>query len=106
PMTPREERGYGDTSISSARGRIWRISPNPLLMPNEISSSGKTGLKNFIATKPASSLTVSRLDTRNLSPITPEGETLETFTIDGVEVERIRLADTTSHYLQPGIRRL
>ncbi len=30
PMTPREERGFGQVSLSTVRGPIWRIAPAPL----------------------------------------------------------------------------
>ncbi|MFF8381638.1 hypothetical protein ACF07V_36720 [Streptomyces sp. NPDC015661] len=30
PMTPREERGFGQASMSTVRGPIWRITPLPL----------------------------------------------------------------------------
>lgn len=39
PMTPNEEKGYGDVSQSSIRGNTWRISPIALL-DQSLSASG------------------------------------------------------------------
>lgn len=97
PLTPQEERGYGNNSISTQRGRIWRLSPNP--QTTETAAKGK---KNIALEIP--SLTISCLDTRNLSTITVEGEQLPYHFISGLPLERIRLEDSASKHLLPGVK--
>ncbi|WP_405686074.1 hypothetical protein OG204_18685 [Streptomyces sp. NBC_01387] len=66
PMTPREERGFGQASLSTVRGPIWRITPLPLTPTGRlpIAVSGK---KNQATNTPT--LLVEELDPCHLSPV-------------------------------------
>ncbi|GHE14811.1 hypothetical protein [Streptomyces alanosinicus] len=66
PMTPREERGFGQVSLSTVRGPIWRITPLPLSRAGHLPIS-VAGLKNPATTSP--SLLVEELDPCHLSPV-------------------------------------
>lgn len=101
PITPREERGFGDISVSSQRGRVWRWSPSPYAMQDKTVSKSQAGRKNDEHSGPG--IAVSELDTRNLMSITLEGERLQTFIIDGVDLEREELAKSSEKFLLPGV---
>ncbi|WP_284581813.1 hypothetical protein [Streptomyces sp. 2P-4] len=66
PMTPREERGFGQASLSTVRGPIWRITPVPLTPTGRLPIA-VAGKKNPTTT--ALSLLVEELDPCPLSPV-------------------------------------
>ncbi|MGW2188590.1 hypothetical protein [Streptomyces sp. NPDC001667] len=66
PMTPREERGFGQVSLSTVRGPIWRITPLPLVPAGHLPLT-VTGKKNPAVAEP--SLLVEELDPCHLSPV-------------------------------------
>ncbi|MFE7586356.1 hypothetical protein ACFU5Y_32845 [Streptomyces gardneri] len=66
PMTPREERGFGQASLSTVRGPIWRITPIPLTPAGRLPIA-VVGKKNPATTAP--SLLVEELDPCHLSPV-------------------------------------
>jgi hypothetical protein len=66
PMTPREERGFGQASLSTVRGPIWRITPLPLTPTGRLPIA-VAGKKNQATTAP--SLLVEELDPCHLSPV-------------------------------------
>ncbi|UQW99183.1 hypothetical protein [Streptomyces sp. RerS4] len=66
PMTPREERGFGQASLSTVRGPIWRITPLPLTPTGRLSIA-VAGKKNPTTSTP--SLLVEELDPCHLSPV-------------------------------------
>ncbi len=88
PLTPQEERGYGDSiSIASKRGRVWRWAPAPFsIRPND-TGLRVTGVKNFLSSR--GKMAVQELDYHNLSSTTPEGDQLHILEIDGFDLERI-----------------
>lgn len=65
-MTPREERGFGQASLSTVRGPIWRITPLPLTPTGRLPIA-VAGKKNPPASTP--SLLVEELDPCHLSPV-------------------------------------
>lgn len=101
PVTPREERGFGNLSISSMRGRVWRWAPNPNNINLENISTASRGRKNTATT--TSGISVSQLDTRNLSGVTVEGENLPKFTLDGVPLSRVNIGAGNLQKLLPGL---
>ncbi|MFJ6492023.1 hypothetical protein [Streptomyces californicus] len=66
PMTPREERGFGQASLSTVRGPIWRITPLPLTPTGRLPIA-VAGKKNQATSAP--SLLVEELDPCHLSPV-------------------------------------
>ncbi|MDQ0700902.1 hypothetical protein [Streptomyces sp. W4I9-2] len=66
PMTPREERGFGQASLSTVRGPIWRITPLPLTPTGRLPIA-LAGKKNQATSTP--SLLVEELDPCHLSPV-------------------------------------
>ncbi|MFJ9195947.1 hypothetical protein [Streptomyces globisporus] len=103
PMTPREERGYGATSLSSRRGTIWRLAPMPF--SNEgVLSIGVRGGKNEAATAPA--LVIEELDPRHLRNTDREtGTPLGRFVLYGVDMEHVDLDEGRERRAFPGIER-
>jgi len=101
PMTPHEERGYGEISISSQRGTIWRISPVPFLLERKPSKS-QIGGKNVV--KDRMMIQIQELDPRHLYPIEKKtGNPLREFYIEGAELEHISLAAGQKILAYPGI---
>lgn len=97
PMTPREERGYGQISLSSIRGTVWRIAPAPL----EHHDVFFTGGKNQARDKPT--LIVEELDPQHLRPVDrATGQPLRRYVIDGVDTEKLSLADADTLRAYPG----
>ncbi|MGV9322540.1 hypothetical protein [Streptomyces sp. NPDC003660] len=66
PMTPREERGFGQASLSTVRGPIWRITPLPLAATGQLPLS-VAGKKNPSTSVPT--VLVEELDPCHLSPV-------------------------------------
>ena len=102
PMTPREERGYGQVSLSSARGTIWRIAPAPQA-GSSISAAARGG-KNTTTTGPC--LIAEELDPRHLRPVMrATGEPLRRYHIrgTGLEIEHRTLDDARDRYAYPGL---
>lgn len=98
PMTPREERGYGNVSISSQRGHVWRMYPSVVRMPDTNKLNGVLGKKTLKTAEPV--MIVSALDTRNLSTIAPDGQILPSYLIPGIEVETVLVSEEP--FMQPG----
>jgi hypothetical protein len=97
PMTPREERGYGTVSLSSARGTVWRIAPTPV----DAASVFRIGGKNTAQSHPT--LVVEELDPQHLRPISrATGEPLRHFVLTGVETETLPLSDAADRHTFPG----
>ena len=101
PMTPHEERGYGEVSISSQRGTVWRISPVPFFLQEE-SSQGIIGGKNV--RKEKMMIQIQELDPRHLYPRDKKtGAPLREFYIEGAELEHISLSSGRKLLAYPGI---
>ncbi|MGW4792204.1 hypothetical protein ACWEPC_07290 [Nonomuraea sp. NPDC004297] len=101
PMTPREERGFGQASLSSVRGPIWRIAPIPYA-PNGHLSLAVAGGKNTPADRPT--LVVGELDPCHLRPIMRGTCTrLRRYTVTGVELEHLTLDDGRAELAMPGL---
>ncbi|EKD90881.1 MAG: hypothetical protein ACD_30C00073G0001, partial [uncultured bacterium] len=101
PVTPREERGFGNLSISSMRGRVWRWAPSPNDINLENISTANRGRKNTPTT--TSGISISQLDTRNLSEVTVEGENLPKFTLEGIPLTRVNIEEGNLQKLLPGL---
>lgn len=102
PLTPHEERGYGDTSISSERGYVWRIAPMPFVPENSQPLRSIIGGKN--RANSTASIVVQELDPRHLLPFNKTtGECLRQFTITGVDLEHITLKEGYEKQAFPGI---
>jgi hypothetical protein len=100
PMTPREERGYGTTSLSSARGTIWRIAPVPFSIRGLPRAAH--GGKNIITDNPA--LIAEELDPRHLRPVNRDDNTpLRRYIIHGAGIEHISLRAGQASYAYPGL---
>ncbi|MFE0916038.1 MULTISPECIES: hypothetical protein [unclassified Streptomyces] len=101
PMTPREERGYGEVSVSSARGTVWRIAPVPFTPAGRLTVAVK-GEKNLTADTP--SLVIEELDPRHLrNTDRATGEPLRRFVLTGVEMEHITLDQGRNRRAFPGL---
>jgi hypothetical protein len=101
PMTPREERGYGRVSLSSARGAVWRIAPAPYA-PGALPSSAATGGKNTPMAGPC--LTAEELDPRHLRPVTrATGQPLRRYVISGADLEHVTLSEARRLHAYPGL---
>lgn len=101
PMTPREERGFGAVSLSSARGTIWRLAPAPTASGGPLPVS-VTGVKNTAT--PAPALVVEELDPRHLRPVMRStGKPLRRYTITGVGIEHRTLDQARAEHGYPGL---
>jgi hypothetical protein len=100
PMTPREERGYGVVSLSSARGTVWRIAPAPQA-EDSLATAG-TGGKNTPTARPC--LVVEELDPRHLRPvIRATGQPLRRYMISGADLEHLTLNEARNLHAYPGL---
>jgi hypothetical protein len=100
-MTPREEHGYGQASLSSVCGTIWRIAPVPHALSGTLPTA-LTGGKNTTTTPP--SLIVEELDPRHLRPVLRgTGTRLRRYTITGVDLEHVDLATGVLRHAYPGL---
>lgn len=89
PMTPREERGYGDVSLSSVRGTVWRLAPAPI---EPGLAAFFIGGKNTAYRRAA--LVVEELDPQHLRPTNRvTGQPLRRYVLDGVDTETLSLTD-------------
>jgi hypothetical protein len=99
PMTLREERGFGQASLSTVRGPIWRITPLPWTdsrLPLAV-----TGRKNPPTEQPT--VLIEEMDPCHLAPVMRStGCRLRRFTLTGVEIEHIAQADARAAYGFPG----
>ncbi|MFE5030253.1 hypothetical protein ACFRAO_45020 [Streptomyces sp. NPDC056656] len=101
PMTPREERGYGDVSLSSIRGTVWRIAPIPVTPAGHLPVNVR-GEKNTTALVP--SLRVEELDPRHLrNTDRSTGEPLRSFVLPGADLEHVTLDRGTQRRAFPGL---
>ncbi|MBG0819048.1 hypothetical protein HS045_33470 [Planomonospora sp. ID82291] len=101
PMTPREERGFGQASLSSVRGPIWRIAPVPFAPAGRLPVAVAGG-KNAPAMAP--SLVVEELDPCHLRPVMRGTCTrLRRYTLTGVELEHLTLEQGQSTLAMPGM---
>jgi hypothetical protein len=101
PMTPREERGFGQASLSTVRGPIWRIAPAPFA-PTERLPTAVTGGKNTATAEP--SLVVEELDPCHLRPVMRGTCTrLRRYTITGIDLERRTLDQGRREHAFPGL---
>ena len=101
PMTPREERGYGQVSLSSARGSVWRIAPAPH-EPGFLLPSATTGGKNTPTAGPC--LIAEELDPPHLRPVKrATGEPLRRYVITGADLEHHTLDDARRLRAYPGL---
>ncbi|MGA5701723.1 hypothetical protein [Peterkaempfera bronchialis] len=100
PMTPREERGFGQASLSTVRGPIWRITPlphNPTRLPTALA-----GGKNPSTTVPT--VLVEEMDPCHLAPVMRStGCRLRRHTLTGVEIEHIDHEQGHSAFALPGL---
>ncbi|WP_031072064.1 hypothetical protein [Streptomyces sp. NRRL WC-3742] len=100
PMTPREERGFGQVSVSSSRGPIWRITPlptHPTTLP-----IARSGRKNPTTGQPA--LLVEEMDPCHLSPVMrATGCRLRRFTLTGIDIEHTGRTQGTAAFGMPGL---
>ncbi|MYS81038.1 hypothetical protein [Embleya scabrispora] len=100
PMTPREERGYGEVSLSSIRGTVWRIAPVPFA--NERLTTAVKGDKNTAARTPT--IVIEELDPRHLrNTDRATGKPLRRYFLTGVDIERVTLEQGHIRRSFPGI---
>jgi hypothetical protein len=100
PMTPREERGYGQVSLSSARGTVWRIAPAPQA-EDSLATAGVGG-KSTPTARPC--LVVEELDPRHLRPvIRATGQPLRRYMISGADLEHLTLNEARNLHGYPGL---
>lgn len=100
-MTPREERGFGQASLSSVRGPIWRIAPIPYT-PSWQLPVAVAGGKNATAVRPT--LVVEELDPCHLRPIMRGTCTrLRRYTVTGVALEHLTLDRGRTGMAMPGL---
>lgn len=86
PLTPQEERGYGDRSFSSLRGTVWRISLSPDYHLNQNNNSlGKKNQTNYTG----QAIEISKLDCRNLYPVI-DGNKPNVYYITGLAFEELK----------------
>ncbi|MBO1414421.1 hypothetical protein [Streptomyces sp. FH025] len=101
PMTLREERGFGQASLSSVRGPIWRITPLPhtsVPLPR-----GAAGRKNPPTDRPT--VLIEEMDPCHLSPVMrATGCKLRRFRLTGVEIEHVPQAAARAALGFPGAR--
>jgi hypothetical protein len=103
PMTPREERGFGQASLSSIRGPIWRLAPAPFTPAGHLPVASAGG-KNTPTTVP--SLIVEELDPCHLRPVLRGSCTmLRRYIITGADLEHLALGDGRANYGYPGLQR-
>jgi hypothetical protein len=101
PMTPREERGYGQVSLSSVRGTVWRIAPAPHAS-GALPSPAVAGGKNTPTAGPC--LIAEELDPRHLRPVTrATGQPLRRYVITGADLEHHTLDDARRLRAYPGL---
>ncbi|MEO3868279.1 hypothetical protein ABGB18_05550 [Nonomuraea sp. B12E4] len=101
PMTPREERGFGQAGLSTVRGPIWRIAPVPFT-PGGHLPPAVAGGKNGTADRPT--LVVEELDPCHLRPIVRGTRTrLRRYTVTGVDLEHLTLDEGRSGLAMPGL---
>jgi hypothetical protein len=101
PMTPREERGLGQASLSTVRGPVWRIAPAPLAPAGHLPAAVAGG-KNTATSTP--SLVVEELDPCHLRPVMRGTCTrLRRYTITGIDLEHIDLAQGRAEHGYPGL---
>jgi hypothetical protein len=101
PMTPREERGFGQASLSSARGPIWRITPAPFAPTGHLPAA-LAGGKNHTTAEP--SLVVEELDPCHLRPVMRDTCTrLRRYTITSAGLEHLTLDHGVGQYAFPGL---
>lgn len=103
PMTPREERGFGQASLSTVRGPIWRITPLPYAAAGRLPIAVAGG-KN--PTTAAPSLLVEELDPCHLSPVMrATGCRLRrhVLTLPENMVEHVNLAEGRQTFGLPGL---
>ncbi|MFD0279751.1 hypothetical protein ACFVHB_38480 [Kitasatospora sp. NPDC127111] len=100
-MTLREERGFGQASLSTIRGPIWRITPLPhttVPLPR-----GAIGRKNPATGRPT--VLIEEMDPCHLAPVMrATGCRLRRFTLTGVEIEHVPQAEARSRHGFPGAR--
>jgi hypothetical protein len=101
PMTPREERGFGQVSLSTSRGPIWRIAPAPFTPTGHLPSVIAGG-KNHTTIKP--SMVVEELDPCHLRPVMRGTCTrLRRYTITGAALEHLTLDHGIQQHAFPGL---
>jgi hypothetical protein len=101
PMTPHEERGYGEVSWSVPRGHVWRIAPAPYDQDAAL-PLGATGAKNPQAERMA--IRVEELDCRHLRPQErATGKPLRQYMLQGGDLEHMTYLETTQLLRFPGI---
>ncbi|MGW6499301.1 hypothetical protein [Nonomuraea angiospora] len=101
PMTPREERGFGQASLSSVRGPIWRIAPIPF-NPSGTLPISVAGGKNDTTSEP--SMVIEELDPCHLRPVMRGTCTrLRRYTVTGVDLEHLALDQGRSDLAMPGL---
>jgi hypothetical protein len=99
PMTPREERGFGQVSLSSERGLIWRIAPVPF--GDSARSRARRGGKN--EPNVHGILQVQELDPRHLRPTQRStGAALREYRLAGAGIEHVDLDKGTAGLAYPG----
>jgi len=102
PMTPREERGFGQASLSSIRGPIWRLAPAPFAPAGHLAPAACGG-KNTPTAVP--SLVVEELDPCHLRPVLRGSCTrLRRYTITGADLEHLTLEHGRANYGYPGLQ--
>jgi hypothetical protein len=103
PMTPREERGYGAGSLSTARGPVWRITPLPYGPGGHLPPS-VTGRKNPPTDRPA--VLAEELDPHHLAPVvrsTSRPLRRHTLTLATDDIEHIGPDAGRAAYALPGL---
>jgi hypothetical protein len=98
PVTPHEERGYGDVSFNSQRGHVFRLAPVPTAPFGGMLTEGTRGKRNHALSN--GGLAMVELDGWLKRTTRPE------ILIEGLQIERIRANDMKERFLLPGLSRL
>lgn len=105
PMSPWEDRYFGNNSIKVSANTFWKWSPNPF-SDGRVLRTAEIGMKHGGLDRRPSSMTVANLHTRTFDSTEPDGTPLPQHVIYGVEVEAITLDKSIKSYLQPGLIKL
>lgn len=98
PLTPQEERGYGNFSYSSLRGFVWRWSLTPHVF-NKITKAS-IGMKNTINSS-SPGIEITKLDCRNLMPV-KINDRQYSYKISDLALERYDIGDLNLAPIIPG----
>ncbi len=104
PLTPREATAYGNTSVSTLRGKVWRLAPVPYSV-NRVLSASKAGGKNF-SSQISGQMSLQQLSEKTLRPYDAKtNEPLPHFVISGLDIISVSQKTNELSYLKPGMKK-